>query len=321
MGIRKVVQCWWVVLVLVFGMAMSCSAASPKSAAKVNGVGIKALTLDAAVNNYIENQKLMGVTVKEEDKEGLKKAILDELISAELLYQESKNANLGDLTKEIDAQFDNIKKGFENEDAFKKLLSDRGINEKDLKEDIKKGVYITTFLDKNVYNNIVVSVEDKNTEYEKNKEKLVMPDTIRASHVLARVAEGASDEDKKKAREKVEGVRQRALAGEDFAELAKANSEDGSAANGGDLGYFKKGDMVKPFEDAAFGLEQGGISDVVETQFGYHVIKLVDKKAAHTLTYSEVEKDIERFLTNKQKRDVLDKYIGDIKKNAKIEIY
>ena len=110
------------------------------------------------------------------------------------------------------------------------------------------------------------------------------------------------------------------MSGEDFAKLAKENSEDGSAQNGGDLNYFRKGEMVKPFEDAAFGLEKDQISPVVETQFGYHVIKVMDKRPAHTLTYEEVSKDIGTFLVNKQKRDEINKTVEALKKNAKVEI-
>ena len=110
------------------------------------------------------------------------------------------------------------------------------------------------------------------------------------------------------------------MSGEDFAKLAKENSEDASSSNGGDLGYFKKGDMVKPFEDTAFGLEKDQISPVIETQFGYHVIKVMDKKAAHSLTYEEVSEDIAKFLLNKHKRDEVNKTVDALRKNAKIEI-
>jgi len=105
-----------------------------------------------------------------------------------------------------------------------------------------------------------------------------------------------------------------------FAKLAKENSEDTSAANGGDLSYFRKGDMVKPFEDAAFSLEKDQISDVVETQFGYHVLKLTDKRPARTLTYEEVANDIATFLLNKHKREEINRFVEELRKKAKIEI-
>jgi len=189
-----------------------------------------------------------------------------------------------------------------------------------LREDIKKGVYINAYLEKDVFTKLTTVTEDqKKQEYEANKDKLNVPDDVRASHILIKAGEKATPEEKQKAKEKIDALRARAMSGEDFAKLAKENSEDGSAQNGGDLGYFRKGEMVKPFEDAAFGLEKGQISPVVETQFGYHVIKTTDKRPAHTLTYDEVSKDIEQFLTNKQKREEINKTVESLKKNAKIE--
>nr|MBU1328240.1 peptidylprolyl isomerase [Candidatus Omnitrophota bacterium] len=310
-------------IAIVLFSIVSSDAASQKEgfAAKVNGVGIKKTTLDAAVNNFIENQKMFGTAVKEEEKDKLRKDILNELVSAELLYQESQKASLGDLSKDVDSQLGNIKKGFGSDQEFQKVLKERGIELKDLKEDIKKGISINAYLEKNVFSKLSPVTEDeKKQEYEANKDKLDVPDEVKASHVLIKAGEKATPEEKQKAKEKIEALRTRAMSGEDFAKLAKENSEDGSASNGGDLGYFRKGQMVKSFEDAAFGLEKDQISPVVETQFGYHVIKVTDKKAAHTLTYEEVSKDIEKFLIDKRKRDEVNKTLDALKKNAKIEI-
>jgi peptidyl-prolyl cis-trans isomerase C len=305
-------------LTVFLGIA-SCEAASSKFVAKVNGVGIKNLTLDAAISNFIENQKMMGVDVKEEEKDELRRDILEELISAELLYQESKRAGLGDLSKEIKDQFEKIKKGFASEEEFKKVLKEKGVTEKDLKEDVEKGVYIKTFLEKNVYVDIEVSEEEKKQEYERHKDKLDVPEKISASHILIKVANDAKDEDKQKAKEKIETLRQRVLAGEDFAKLARDNSEDGSAPAGGDLGYFGRGEMVKPFEDAAFGLEIGQISPVVETEFGYHIVKLSDRTPAHKLSYEEVEAGLTRFLINKHREERLNELVDGLREKAKIE--
>lgn len=311
------------VAVSVLFCVVGSNAASQKEgfAAKVNGVGIKAETLDAAVNNFIENQKMFGATVKDEEKDKLKKDILNELISAELLYQASQKAGLGDLTKEVDTQLESIKKGFGSEQEFQKVLKERGIDIKSLKEDVKKGIYINAYLEKDVFSKMTPVTEDqKKQEYETNKDKLNVPDEVRASHILIKAGEKATPEEKQKAKEKIDALRARLMSGEDFAKLAKENSEDGSAANGGDLGYFKKGEMVKPFEDTAFALEKDQVSPVIETQFGYHIIKAIDKKTAHTLTYEEVSGDIEKFLMNKNKRDMVNKTVEGLKKGAKIDI-
>lgn len=317
----------WLVVTAVMVLALSCvvnsDAASQKEgfAAKVNNIGIKSATLDAAVNNFIENQKMFGITVKDEEKGKLKNDILNELVSAELLYQASQKAGLGDLNKDVDTQLESIKKGFGSDEEFQKVLKERGIGIKDLREDVKKGIYINAYLEKRVFSNLSPITEDeKKQEYEVNKDKLNVPEEVKASHILIKVGEKATPEEKQKAKEKIESLKTRVMSGEDFAKLAKENSEDGSASNGGDLGYFRRGDMVKPFEDAAFSLEKDQISPVVETQFGYHIIKAIDKKAAHTLTYEEVSKDIEKFLMNKHKRDEVNKTVESLKKSAKIEM-
>ena len=323
MSIKNVWFAAITIVTIALFSAVSSYAASPKEAfaAKVNGVGIKAVTLNAALNNYVENQKMYGVVIKEEEKDKLKKDILNELVSAELLYQASQKANLGDLSKDVDAELENIKKGFGSEQEFQKALKERGIEMKDLREDIKKGVYINTYLSKNVFPKLTpVTEAEKIQEYEANKDKLNVPDEVSASHILIKVGEKATPEEKQKAKEKIDSLRARALSGEDFAKLAKENSEDGSASNGGDLGFFGKGQMVKPFEDAAFSLEKDQISAVIETQFGYHVIKVSDKKPAHTLAYGEVSGDIEKFLMNKHKRSEVDKVTEVLRNSAKIEI-
>jgi peptidyl-prolyl cis-trans isomerase C len=311
-----------IILILVLGyvVAIPCEAAG-RYAAKVNGTGIKNATLDTAVNNFVENQKMLGIDIKEGDMDRLREDILEELISAELLYQESKKAGPGDLKEDVNKQFENIKNGFNSEEEFRKILKERGVTEKELRDDIEKGIYIKAFLDRDVYNDISITEAEKKEEYEKNKDRLDILEHIKASHILIRVEPGATDDDKKAAKKKIDDLRKRVLAGEDFAELARNNSEDASAANGGELGYFKRSDMVKPFEDMAFSLEKGETSKVVETQFGYHLIKLLDKRPAHTLTYNEVEKDIERFLLNQNRQKELAELINGLRENAKIKRY
>ncbi len=311
----------FIALILVLWNSSITEAAS-KFAAKVNGKGIKSVTLDAAVNNFVENQRLMGVAIDEEDKDKLRSDILQELISAELLYQKSKKAKLPNMKEEINKQFENIKEGFASDKEFNAILKDRGISAKDLKEDIKKGVYIKAFLDQEVYINIVVTEKEKQEEFEKNKDKLKVGDQVRASHILIGIPADATEEQKKAAKTKANELRKRALAGEDFAELAKENSHDTvSAQRGGNLGYFEKGIMVEEFEKAVFRLRKDQISKVVETQFGYHVIKLLDKRDGHKMTYEEVAPGISRFIANRKKNEKLEKFVENLRVSAKIKIY
>ena len=128
--------------------------------------------------------------------------------------------------------------------------------------------------------------------YEENIEMFREKKKVKARHILFKLDEDASEEKEKEVKEKALAVLGKARAGEDFAALAKAHSEGPTAKEGGDLGYFSEGDMVKPFEEAAFNLNKGEISDLVRTRFGYHIIKVEDVKEARTKSLEEVKDQI-----------------------------
>jgi peptidyl-prolyl cis-trans isomerase D len=138
--------------------------------------------------------------------------------------------------------------------------------------------------------------------YESNLSRYGEPEQRRASHILISVKSGATDEDKRKARERVEGVLARLRASpQSFAELAKKESGDpGSASQGGDLGFFSRGMMVRPFEEAAFGLKLGQISDPVESDFGFHIIKVTGIKPGKMKSFEQVRPEIELQLKKQQ---------------------
>ena len=126
---------------------------------------------------------------------------------------------------------------------------------------------------------------------------------MRASHILIGVPQGADAVTKDAARKRAEGVLKQVKAGKDFAALAKEHSQDpGSAVQGGDLGFFPRGQMVGPFDEAAFTLAPGAISDLVETQFGFHIIRVVEKQAARTVPLEEVKPKLDEFLLNQNKQ-------------------
>jgi peptidyl-prolyl cis-trans isomerase C len=137
---------------------------------------------------------------------------------------------------------------------------------------------------------------------------------------LIRVAKDASEEQKKEARGKLAALRQEILGGKDFAEMAKQHSDCPSKTRGGDLGYFAKGRMVPEFEKAAFSLKEGEVSEIVETQFGFHLIQVYGKKPAGVAPLSEVRGQMERELKNKKTGDAVAAYVQKLRTKAKIEL-
>jgi len=124
---------------------------------------------------------------------------------------------------------------------------------------------------------------------------------------------------KSEAKEKIKTIQLKLKKGEGFATLAKEFSEGPSKNNGGDLGYFQRGQMVKSFEDVAFALRTEEVSDIVETQFGYHIIKVEDKKPEKTIGYKDVKDDLAQHLKQEKTKQEVNKYIQKLREKSKIE--
>ena len=151
---------------------------------------------------------------------------------------------------------------------------------------------------------VTVAADEIHDYYDEHHDEYVKPEQVRARHILVKVAQDASPQLVKKAKEKIEKVMAELKAGADFAELAKKYSDCPSSAKGGDLGYFSRGQMVKPFEDAAFSLKVGQTSGIVRTRFGFHIIKVEDHKDATAKSLGEVRDEIEARLVDQKALDL-----------------
>jgi len=169
---------------------------------------------------------------------------------------------------------------------------------------------------------INITDEDVKSYYKVNEKSFVTPEMVKARHILVKVDKSASEEEKKKAREKAEDILKKIKAGEDFAKLAGEVSDDpGSKVKGGDLGFFGRGRMVKPFEEAAFSLKPGEVSGLVETQFGFHIIKVEERKEAGVEPFEAVKEKVRTKLQNEVTKEKTKDFIDAAMKNAGVEIH
>ena len=155
--------------------------------------------------------------------------------------------------------------------------------------------------------------------YDENKEGFAQGESVTASHILIKVDPTDDDAAKAAKRARIEDLRKQALEGADFAELAKANSDCPSASSGGDLGTFGKGQMVPEFEDAAFSQPTGSVGEVVETQFGFHIIKVTDHQQAKATDFSEVKERISDILYSQKQQDAVKEYVDGLRKQADVQ--
>jgi peptidyl-prolyl cis-trans isomerase C len=222
--------------------------------------------------------------------------------------------------EEVDSNIKQMRAQFPSEEEFKKALDARGMTLEKLKSDTRIDMTINKMVETEVSSQAAPSDAEIRAFYDKNPDKFKQDESVRASHILFRVDENADAATKKKVMEQAQAVLKEARGGADFAELAKKHSADGSAQQGGDLNYFTHGQMVPPFDQAAFALKPGEISDIVTTQFGYHIIKVTDRKPATAVPFDQVSGRIKDFLAEQQKQQKAEAFIQSLKQKAKIEV-
>jgi peptidyl-prolyl cis-trans isomerase C len=209
-----------------------------------------------------------------------KEKFLNELIKKELLYQEA------------------LKRGIDKDAEYQKKV-----------EEFKKLTLIGQLLEKEIESKAKVTEQDAKAYYEKHKAELAAISQIKASHILVKTEAEAK---------KIEEMLKK---GGNFAELAKKYSIDtGSAKNGGDLGYFSSGQMVPEFEQAAARLKPGEISEPLKTKFGYHLIKVADKRTGKPVEFEKVKNVLLQRLSAEKQKEVFDAFIESLKKSSKVEI-
>ncbi len=158
--------------------------------------------------------------------------------------------------------------------------------------------------------------------YDQHTDKFKRPAQIHARHILVRVKPDADEKAWAEAKKKAEAIRKKAVAkGADFAELAKENSDGPSKSRGGDLGWFARGSMVPAFEDAAFKLKKGEVSQPVRTQFGWHIVKKVDEREATTIPYDKIKPELENKLRNQRVQKALQGLLSELHNKKKIELH
>ena len=275
----------------------------------VNGKEIYKAEVDFFAAPVIERAKAMGQQMTPELEQQLYDQWTNQLISRELLIQHAEKEKMVVSDQELNTGVTQAKQ--------------QGLNmpDDDLNKVIKEELMIAKVIEEIIVPKIVV--EDKEVEafYNEKKELFKQPEQVKASHILIKSTETDTPEQKKEQKAKIEGILKEARVGDaDFAELAKKHSEGPSGPNGGDLGYFGRGRMVPAFETASFALKVGEVSDVVETQFGYHILKVFDRKEARELPFEEVKEDIRNNLKYEKSSADVEKLVASLRDVAKIEL-
>ena len=290
--------------------------------ARVNGTEIKRQELDAALQAVTMQMTRRGRALPPSNGARLEYDVLDEMVDRELLFQEGSKNPPADLDQKTQTQIDAVKKQFGSDEQFKATLVETGITPEEYAKRVRNNLIVQGAIDQLVDKDVKITPEEVKAYYDKNPDQFLRPESVRASHILIRVPPGASDDVKKAKRAQIDAARTLIKGGEKFADVARKVSEDpGSAANGGDLGFFPKGAMVPEFDTAAFSLKTNELSEVITTQFGYHILIVTDRKPAQTAPFDDVKDKLTQYLKQRKSSEVVRDHLAQLRKTAKVEIF
>ena len=299
--------------------------AADSVAVTVNGTDITESQVNEEIKPQLEKLAAQAAQMPpaflEQYKTQIRQRALERMVVEKLLDQKAKQLNLQvndeEVMKKIEEMAAQQKPPLSMED-FKALIEAYGQSLEEVKTRIRKGIGYQKIVEAQFEGKINVTEEDSKKFYDENPKEFGKPEQARASHILIAIKPTDSNDVKNEAKQKIEQLLKQVQDDADFAQLAKENSTCPSSEKSGDLGFFPRGQMVPAFEKVAFELKPGQISDVVETRFGYHIIKVTDRKDASTTSYEDAKDDIINNLENNKKGEIAAQYIESLKAEANI---
>ena len=290
----------------------------PDVVARINGEAINKADLENAVKGL---EGRAGGPVPADQRDRVYRGVLDDMISYRLLVQEAKARKVLVPEADIDAQIAQIRGQFQTDAQFQQALATQKMTLAAVREDARSELGVEKLVEAEIAGKIAVTPAAVTDFYQKNQDKFQQGARVKASHILIAVPEKADAAAKLQAKAKAEAILKDLKAGKDFAAAAKESSQDpGSAPNGGDLGFFEPGQMVPPFEQAAFALKPGDMSELVESPFGFHIIKVAEKQAARVVPLEEAKPKIDQYLSAQNRQTQTQAFVSTLKAKAKIEI-
>ncbi len=258
----------------------------------------------------------------EQVKAEIRKGLVDEFVMRTLLNKEVAAKKVTVTEKEIAVVMEGMKSQLPAGVTMDELVKKNQIDIAKMRDEIGMNIKINKLIDKTLGGKIKITDKETADFYEKNRDKFTKPETVHARHILVTRVPEDTEKNLTDKKAKAEDLRKKLLGGADFADLAANNSDCPSKQAGGDLGTFARGQMVKPFEDAAFSQEKNAIGPVVETDFGFHIIQVLDHQASQVVKLdTDTKQMINTYLENEKRKSAFDVIVKGLKAAANIVVY
>ncbi len=293
----------------------------PKVAAQVNGHDISGDAISRELKKAIQKYKKRGMPLNADQEKSAAKKLIDDEIGRTLLVLKAKKSGIN-ITKEMmEERITEVKASFRSDAIFEHKLTNQGMTLDQYKAELETDLYMDQIIKKEIEPKIQVPENEIRDYYEKNKNKFLSQEKVRASIILLKFDPSAGKAGEQKILKKFESILDQLHNGADFAAMARKFSQDSLASKGGDLGFFTRKQMLPAFSNRAYNMKVGEVSDIFRTGHGFHVLKVTDKKPEGTSPF-EVEKEkIKTFLSQKKSSKATQDYIETLKKQAQIKTY
>lgn len=240
-----------------------------------------------------------------------KKEALETLVGRELLYQQSLKDGVSIPDADVQSEISTLRKQFPSEEDFNTSLEKLGLTKTAVEMQIKRGMAIQSMIDTRFGARTAVTESEVRTHYNSHQHDYLQSEQIRLSHILVKTG----------GRSRAEDLQGRLAQGEDFALLARESDDSTSSATGGDLGYFTQGQLGKVMEAAAFSLKPGQVSPIVEDRFGFHILKLTERRPKAVLPFEDVKEKISRQLQRERTLNQITPYLKRLREAARVELH
>ncbi|WLH14938.1 peptidylprolyl isomerase [Pseudomonas hefeiensis] len=289
------------------------------AAARVNGEEISEFRLERYFAEYLEDQgRAVGSIRNPRAYRQLRHKALDALIDKELLWQEAVKRGVVIDDEVVKSQVEQTRQAIGGAEMFARRLEDAGFDEASFTEYTRRELAA-----QQVFADLIKVAEPDEKQvrafFEEHRAEMSRPEQIQARHILVKVPHGADAAAVEAARLRLDEMRVKISQGEDFASVARAGSEDASASEGGDLGYFPRGRMMPEFEAAAFALAPGAVSAPVRTPLGWHLIYLQNHEDAADVSESQGLEMVRAYLARQQKSQARSQILGQLRSSNRIE--
>ena len=303
-------------------VALPPAVALPAVIVTVNGKELKRADMMEEMAMFTASPQFASMPPQQAEmiRKQMESRLVDRFVNQQILSAEADKQEITVTDKQIDEMITEIRGTLPPGATLEQIMEERKMDTAKLREDIGTDIRIRSLLEKQTENVTNVTDEAVAAFYEENKAQFNLPETAHARHILLKVEADADEAAKTAKKAKIEGFQKELAAGTaDFEELAKANSDCPSGQRGGDLGSFGRGQMVPSFEEAAFGQEIDAIGPVIETQFGFHIIQVLERTAAGERSLEDMKDEISEQLEGQGKQKVVEAYLTTLREKADIK--